>query len=250
MSECDLISPSRRSTVSGSPLPNKTAMPHQEILNRPDGSQVRLLAQDYSLPGQLPAIGVDVFRRANPHLNWQLCSNTPDPDWRFMSVQEYVERGRSEALRFVSPGEIAQAVGRLLEAQKNAPPPFMPWFRGDAGTVDYDDGRVFGAVTISPFEDGAAVAIHEWWSKYPRQGHTTQALAWMRQRGVRHIEAHGVGTLDPSGVQMDETIVYWAHMVNKGLVDRLFDDHGEEIFVREGGSIEYATASDAPRMRA
>ena len=243
----DLKFLSHRSTVLGF-IPDQTAMPYQEILNRPDGSQVRLLVQDYAMPGQPADIGVDVFRRSAADQPWHLCPRTPDA--QFMSAPEAAERDRQEAQHHVKPTEMIAAVSRFHEAQRNAPPPFMPWLRGDAGSFVYDDGRVFGSVTMARHVDGAAVVIHEWRSNFPGQGHTTEALLWMRRIGVRNIEVHGVDALDPGGASMDSSLTYWAHMMVKGLVDRAFDDNGYELQITESGQLEAATPRGFERQRA
>ncbi len=81
----------------------------EQILQRPDGSEVRLLAQAYFGLGLHCSIGVDVFHRATPANAWQLASDRPHPDWRTMSVDEYVKRGRCEKFRVASIGEILKA---------------------------------------------------------------------------------------------------------------------------------------------
>lgn len=87
------------------------------IIPRPDGSEVRIVAQAYFGAGLHRSVGVDVFRRASPGHDWALCSDRPHPDWRSMSVDEYSRRGRSEMLQAASPGEIlsvASAIGRPM----------------------------------------------------------------------------------------------------------------------------------------
>lgn len=87
------------------------------VISRTDGAEVKLVAQAYFGEGLHRSVGVDVFRRAAPHLEWQLCSDQPHPDWRTMSVAEYCEHGWSEKLQAASPGEIlavAALVGQPL----------------------------------------------------------------------------------------------------------------------------------------
>jgi len=47
-------------------------------------------------------VDVYVLRRDTPERPWVLCSDRPHPDWRSMSVDEYIKRGRSEMLQTVS----------------------------------------------------------------------------------------------------------------------------------------------------
>jgi len=88
-----------------------------KVIRRPDGSEVKLVAQAYFGAGLHRSVGVDVFRRERPDLNWKLCSDRPHPDWRKMSVAEYCKSGRSEKLQAASHGEIfaaAQMIGRPI----------------------------------------------------------------------------------------------------------------------------------------
>lgn len=229
----------------------------ETILNRPDGSQVRLLAQDYSLPGGKPAAGVDVFHRASEELPWRLCSDQAAPLSEFTTVEDYIQNGRPEKFRVASHGEIFKAAAKLREQLAQAPDPFTPWFQdlGEEGVI-YDDGRVRGQVELFKHDGGLGVAILEWTSKHRNQGHTTEALRWMRTRNAVYIEARGVGTLDAEGASLvpDIPTLYWAHMMKKGLVDRMFDDDGQELVINAAGEITYADASIeqqklAPRQR-
>lgn len=89
------------------------------VVSRDDGSEVKLVAQAYFGAGLHRSVGVDVFQRAAPHLDWRLCSDRPHPDWRTMSVDEYCKRGRSEKLQAASHGEIlavAAMIGRPLSS--------------------------------------------------------------------------------------------------------------------------------------
>lgn len=85
----------------------------EQILQRQDGSEVRLLAQAYFGRGLHCSIGVDVFHRASPGNAWQLTSDRPHPDWLAMSVDEYVKRGRCEKFQVASIGEILKASNTL-----------------------------------------------------------------------------------------------------------------------------------------
>lgn len=83
-----------------------------KILQRADGSEVKIVAQEFD--GLFTSsIGVDVFHRESVNHPWVLASNRPDPAWRQMSVDEYVKRGRSEMLKKASPAEIL-SVTRMI----------------------------------------------------------------------------------------------------------------------------------------
>jgi hypothetical protein len=76
-----------------------------QILERPDGSFVRIVAE--------AGARAYVHRRQSPEHEWVLCSDQPHPDWRTMSVDEYIKRGRSEMLRTVTHGEILKVASMI-----------------------------------------------------------------------------------------------------------------------------------------
>lgn len=76
-----------------------------QIIQRPNGAQVKIVATDFGGPfGR--NVGIDVFRRDDESQPWKLCSDRPHPDWRTMSVDEYIKRGRSEQMQAASFGEL------------------------------------------------------------------------------------------------------------------------------------------------
>lgn len=104
-----------------------------------------------------------------------------------------------------------------------AVPDFKPCIFQQGGVTFYEDGRVFGAVDIT----GECFVISEWSSRFHGQGHTTQALEWVRGQGYAVIAANGVGMIEDG--EGDISTYYWEHMREKGLVDVLIDDEGVEI---------------------
>lgn len=84
-----------------------------QIIERGDGSAVRIVAQTCFGIGLTCSIDVYVHRRESPSHPWRLTSNRPHPDWRKMPVDEYIKRGRSEMLQVVSPGEILKVTNAL-----------------------------------------------------------------------------------------------------------------------------------------
>jgi hypothetical protein len=84
-----------------------------QVIKRDDGSEVKIVAQQYVGLGLQCSVGVDVFRRENPDQAWSLCNDRPHPDWRTMSVDEYKKRGRSEMLQTVSHGEILKVTSLI-----------------------------------------------------------------------------------------------------------------------------------------
>lgn len=94
---------------------------YTQILERGDGSEVKIVAQAYFGAGLHMSVGVDVFRRERGEAQWVLCSSAPHPDWRQMSVDEYVRRGRSEVLRTVTHGEIFKASSMIGKPTSSVP---------------------------------------------------------------------------------------------------------------------------------
>lgn len=91
----------------------------EKFLTAPTGQEVRMLAQAYVGRGLDISIGLDVFVKDTPDSEWRLCGNSPHPDWRSMSVEDYVARGRPEWLRYISHGR-AIVVKQELEALVDA----------------------------------------------------------------------------------------------------------------------------------
>jgi len=96
----------------------------EKLIQRKDGSEVKIVAQEFFGAGLARSVGVHVLHRNNSKDDWQLCNDRPHSDWRTMSVDEYVKQGRSEMLQLVSPGEILKVVAEL-ERPKRSPSPGM-----------------------------------------------------------------------------------------------------------------------------
>lgn len=91
-----------------------------QILDRPNGAQVKLVAQDYGGPFRRD-VRVDVFRRDSESDQWRLCDDRPHPNWRAMSVDEYTRHGRSERQRTVTFGElhrVTELIGKTPQQAK------------------------------------------------------------------------------------------------------------------------------------
>lgn len=135
----------------------------EKIIDRDDGSQVRIVATKYFGQGLHISVGVDVFQRSKPGENWKLLSDQPHEDWRKMPVEEYLEHGRPESLQAASQAEILKVAEmvRLL-----SPSPMNPdWDRITYRevTVDFEqvDGRikVLNISTLDPNNQCAQNAI-------------------------------------------------------------------------------------------
>ncbi|MEX3983908.1 hypothetical protein AB4Y45_33525 [Paraburkholderia sp. EG287A] len=91
---------------------------YTRVYSRKDGSDVKIVAEAFFGAGLHCSVGVYVLRRESAEHDWKLCSKEPHPDWRAMSVDEYVKRGRSEMLQAASHGEIlavASAIGKPMK---------------------------------------------------------------------------------------------------------------------------------------
>lgn len=86
---------------------------YTQILARPNGHEVKLVATAFYGAGLHLSVGVDVFRRENAEQQWEFCPTTPHPDWRDMSVDEYVANGRAPAFQAASHGEIIRAAAMI-----------------------------------------------------------------------------------------------------------------------------------------
>jgi len=106
-------------------------------------------------------------------------------------------------------------------------PQFDPRITTHHGDTHYDDGRVSGTVDEFVTDDGRrGLSIFEWSSQFPSQGHTIEALSWLKAR-YDIIAAHGIGEFDEDDVP-DISINYWEAVYAKGLVDVLILDDGNE----------------------
>lgn len=85
----------------------------ETLIPRPNGAEVMIVAQASFRADMKFAADVFVLRRENVNDNWRVLSDTPHPDWRTMSVDEYVKHGRSEKLQNVTHGQIFKAAQAL-----------------------------------------------------------------------------------------------------------------------------------------
>lgn len=84
-----------------------------QIINRTDGTQVKIVATTYVGLGLHISVGVDVFKRDDDNMPWILCDNRPVTNWKELSVAEYIIHGRSEMLQTVSHAEILRCTNML-----------------------------------------------------------------------------------------------------------------------------------------
>lgn len=87
----------------------------EHLIRRADGSEVKIVAQDFFSVGFERSISAYVLRRESPESHWNLCADRPHPDWRKMSVDEYVRHGRPEMLQVASAAEILKVTSLLFK---------------------------------------------------------------------------------------------------------------------------------------
>lgn len=85
----------------------------EQVIRREDGSEVKIVAEACTGIGLTHSIGVHVHRREDPGHAWMLMGDRPHPDWRKMSVDDYIKYGRPEMLRVASVGEILKVTNAL-----------------------------------------------------------------------------------------------------------------------------------------
>ena len=108
----------------------------EKTIQRSDGSEVKIVAQEFFGTGLHRSVGVHVLRRENEQATWKLCGDRPHPDWRTMSVDEYVKNGRSEVLQTVTHAEILKVTSALRErSAAQGPEPFHVVLPGDSAKV-------------------------------------------------------------------------------------------------------------------
>ena len=88
----------------------------EQLISRDDGSQIKIVAELWSNLFGKDAIHNYVLRRDSADLSWSCCGTTPATNWEKMSVDEYLQSGRSEMLRYASHAELLAANRDLLAA--------------------------------------------------------------------------------------------------------------------------------------
>lgn len=84
-----------------------------KIIPRQDGSEVRIVVQQMTGIGLHSSLWIYVHRRQTIDHPWILLSDRPHPNWRSMSIDDYISEGRSEMLQSVSPGEILKLTSMI-----------------------------------------------------------------------------------------------------------------------------------------
>lgn len=85
------------------------------MITRDNGSQVKITVERFQTPFSINTSYTDtmVHHRENEGENWKLCGDRKHPNWRDMSVDEYVKKGRPEMFYYASIGEILKVNAML-----------------------------------------------------------------------------------------------------------------------------------------
>lgn len=89
----------------------------EQVLQRTDGSEVKIVAHTIcSFLEDTPSVETFVLWRESSKHDWQYASEQPHPNWRSMSVDEYIKHGRPKMLQVTTFGERVR-VAQLLRSQ-------------------------------------------------------------------------------------------------------------------------------------
>lgn len=84
-----------------------------QIIQRQDGSEVKIVAQAFFGTGLHMSIDSYFLHRQNSNSQWRLLSKNKHPDANKMSCSEYLEKGRPEFLQYLSIGEILKVTSLI-----------------------------------------------------------------------------------------------------------------------------------------
>ncbi len=85
----------------------------EQFIQRQDGSEVRIVAESCIGIGLTHSTFVHVQHRKSFGDTWELMGDRPHPDWRKMSVDDYIKHGRPEMFQVASIGEILKVTNAL-----------------------------------------------------------------------------------------------------------------------------------------
>ncbi len=92
----------------------------EHIIPTTNGAQHKIIAESFIDPVHGRQTSFYVLSRPHPASPWTYLSERPHPDWRSMSVDEYLKNGRSEALNAVGSAEVMKALSMLEKLDANA----------------------------------------------------------------------------------------------------------------------------------
>lgn len=92
----------------------------EHIIPTANGTQHKIIAESFFDAVHGRQTSFYVLSRPHPASPWTYLSERPHPDWRSMSVDEYLKNGRSEALNAVGSAEVLKALIMLEELDARA----------------------------------------------------------------------------------------------------------------------------------
>lgn len=90
-----------------------------QILHRDDGSEVKIIAKAATGLGLTQSTDIQVYKRETSLHEWRLCNDRPHPEWRTMSVDDYLNHGRPEMLNVATAGEILKVASSIGKPYKS-----------------------------------------------------------------------------------------------------------------------------------
>lgn len=90
------------------------------VMRDEDGTEFRIVGE-LCIGFNEANVDYYIHRRANAEQRWELLSKDPHPDWRTMSVDDYVKHGRSPLLQALSFPKLFKLMAalKLLGMPKN-----------------------------------------------------------------------------------------------------------------------------------
>jgi hypothetical protein len=85
----------------------------EHTIPQDNGAEHKIIAESFIDPINGRLVFFHVLTRPNPVSPWSYLSERPHPDWRSMSVAEYIKNGRSEALQAVGTGNLLKVLDML-----------------------------------------------------------------------------------------------------------------------------------------
>ncbi len=82
-----------------------------QVIQRMDGSEVKIVATAMYGLGLNMSIATDVFKRIDSNSAWVLLNDKPSSDW--LGVDDYIKNGRSEKLQAIKPIELLKVINLI-----------------------------------------------------------------------------------------------------------------------------------------
>ena len=84
-----------------------------QAIQRDNGSQIKIAATEMYGSGLEKSIDFFVLQRNNKSENWRLLGNQPRLNYKNVSLDTYIKKGRAEYLDYVSHGEALKVISYI-----------------------------------------------------------------------------------------------------------------------------------------